>query len=261
MSTPVVVIGAGRPNKLIALVAEFAIRSFCEDVKVIHTYDTPFIPTADAHNTNNVLHRDRWEEPCEWIPTGHPCGTMFSFCRHMVPEICNHEGEAIYIDCDMIVFDSIQKIWDISLGDTWVAGVAKCHQLSVLKIDCTAFRNHTIRELLVRKKWTYSQLQRCEYLPAGRLKRKIPSEWNHLDRFLPGKTKLLHYTRMPTQPWVKPGHPVGSLWFNYLAQAVQTGVIDIGLVEDEIQKQNIKRVWQAAIWPQPHVLEELKGRL
>src|SRR3569833_1294337 len=47
----------------------------------------------------------------------HGCNTLgwvtpFSGFRYGIPERCNFDGRAIYMDSDMIVRDDIAKLWD-----------------------------------------------------------------------------------------------------------------------------------------------------
>ncbi len=240
---------------LAALVCEYTLKKYCPEAEVIHTFDRPFLLDGD-----NTIHRDRWEDPCEWISTRHPIGTLFSFCRHMVPEICGFKGEAIYIDADKILFDSIKKIWDIPMGDARMLRM-KNGQFAVMKMNCAGLKRYTIWTLLVDLRVSYRDLLRGRYLPEGWIAPKIPDTWNHLDRYYEGVTKLLHFTHMQSQPWVRPGHKFGYLWFDALAEAVTDGFILYETVEKEIKKQDLKKVWQAAVWPQPHCLEELRKRL
>ena len=37
--------------------------------------------------------------------------TDFSFTRFLVPHLMNYEGWAIFMDCDMLCFDDINKFW------------------------------------------------------------------------------------------------------------------------------------------------------
>ena len=37
--------------------------------------------------------------------------TDFSFTRFLVPYLCNYQGSAIFMDCDMLVQDDIAKLW------------------------------------------------------------------------------------------------------------------------------------------------------
>jgi hypothetical protein len=248
--SPRIVIGAGRPNRLPALVAEYTIKKHCPNAEVIHTWDKPFCKDG----RNNKIVRDSWDDECNWVPTpdNYPTGTLFSFCRVMVPEICGHEGRAIYIDADMILYGDVCELWDMPMGKAWVLRIPG--QWSVCMFDCAAMAPYTLRNLLAEG-YKYSQLLQCKYLPSKRVSATIPTTWNHTDRFQAGKTKLLHYTYMPTQPWVKPGHRAGGKWFAQLKEAVEAGAISEDLVRGEIRDGLDS--WVAACWPQPHVLKEI----
>ena len=37
----------------------------------------------------------------------------FSFSRFLVPYLCDYQGWAIFMDCDMLVLDDIVKLWDL----------------------------------------------------------------------------------------------------------------------------------------------------
>ncbi len=37
----------------------------------------------------------------------------FSFSRFLVPYLCDYQGWAIFMDCDMLVLDDIGKLWDL----------------------------------------------------------------------------------------------------------------------------------------------------
>lgn len=252
-AAPRVVIGAGRPNRLAALVCEWSIRRRCPQTEVIHTWSRPFLPELDS-----ARHRDQWSEPCQWLPLTRRAGTLFSLCRVMTPEICGFSGQAIYLDSDTLVLGDIRELWDRPMAG---ALVLHAPQRSVLKLDCAALdRKEWTVGALLRARRPYHELVNLRYLPAARLRGAIPADWNSLDRLTP-TTKLLHYTTMPTQPWVRPGHPHGELWFDHLAEALRDGAIDGALVEAEVRAQDLRRTWQAAVWPQPHVLEELGRRM
>ena len=53
---------------------------------------------------------------------------------------------------------------------------------------------------------------------------ELAPQWNMLDS-RDKDTKLIHYTRLYTQPWKYPNHPYGDLWFNYFNEAVASGYI------------------------------------
>ncbi len=69
---------------------------------------------------------------------------------------------------------------------------------------------------------------------------QLPSSWNHLNVYLPGKTKLLHYTREPDQPVYKPGvHKHGIVWETALQAAIKAGAVDPETFQDAL------RLWTA----------------
>lgn len=257
MTNPRIVIGAGRPNKLAALVCHYTIIRTCPRAEVTHTFDRPFL----LEGAVNQHHRASWDNDDLWIPTGYPHGTMFSYCRWMTAEILGNVGEGIYLDSDMILMKnaSIEEVHRHPMGDAAVLTVKGHHQTSVCKLDCEMLAAFPVRRLLME--FSYRDVIRGRHLPEGWVRGELPTEWNVLDRFHAG-TKLIHYTRMPTQPWINPAkHRAGDIWFDTLAEAVQTGFLTMETVREEIREQNRGKEWQAALYPQPHVLECLEARL
>lgn len=263
MSNPRIVIGCAVPLKVAGLVAEYSILKHCPDAEVVQVYHRPFLkPVGEGEGFmgcgfDTTLHRDRWEGEPEWLPVSTNTGTLFSLCRHMVPEICGFEGRAIYMDCDKIVFDDISKVWNLPMDDFAMLRL-KSGQFSVMLMDCGKLKPYPVRKLL-EDRIPYRQLIRGEYLPEGWIGARIPNEWNCLDQHTSG-TKLLHYTCMQTQPWAKPGHKFGHLWFDMLAEAIREGFLSLEDVTSSIRKMDRLTTWQAAMRPQPHVLEELQKR-
>lgn len=43
--------------------------------------------------------------------------TEFSLYRYLIPQLCNYQGKAIYIDSDIICLSDIGKLFDSPLGD------------------------------------------------------------------------------------------------------------------------------------------------
>ncbi len=50
--------------------------------------------------------------------------TEFAFTRFLTPYLCNYEGWAIFMDCDMLVLDDIAKLWSLR-DDRYAVMVAK----------------------------------------------------------------------------------------------------------------------------------------
>ena len=64
----------------------------------------------------------------------------------------------------------------------------------------------------------------------------IDPGWNSLEHYRAGKTGLVHYTDMPTQPWVYTINPLGYLWVRDLIEAVDTGFITMDFVRDHVER-------------------------
>lgn len=164
--------------------------------------------------------------------------TPFSFQRFLIPEICGHEGRAIYMDADMQVFKDIEALWSVPMHSASLQTVAPASdgrkgQFSVMLLDCEALR-WSIDEIVQQldQGWmSYEQLM-YEMCVAPSIGRDIPSTWNMLERH-DSSTALLHYTDMNTQPWVSTANPLGHLWVACLRRAVDSGFIS----RDELQRE------------------------
>lgn len=185
-------------------------------------------------------------------PNNHP-RTGFSFSRLLIPSLTGYKGKAIYLDADMLVFSDIAEIWDIptdrspvhcSRQDTpplaWRDNghFQPGRQMSVMLLDCGQLDwdiNAIVKDL-DNGTYDYRKLMfdLC-IVPADRIGEGIPPEWNSLEHFETGKTKLLHYTDMSRQPWRRPGNPLRDVWRAYYREAVEAGAIEPSLVEEGIR--------------------------
>lgn len=157
-------------------------------------------------------------------PTGV---TGFSFRRWMIPEFFDHKGFAIYLDADQIVLDDIAKLWtfkDLITSHVWCAYKGKRPLTSVLLINCSMCR--TWKGIPARLK--NKELSRREVM-HGKWFHPRPGdvgyEWNHVDLYKPGETKLLHYSDLKRQPWFQPDHPLRSMWEEELKGAIENGSV------------------------------------
>ena len=157
--------------------------------------------------------------------------TPFSFQRFLIPELCAHQGRAIYLDADMQVFSDIAALWNHPMGDCELLTVREGNdgrrgQFSVMLLDCARlpWRIEEIVAGLDAGRYTYEQLMQ-EMCVARNVGRTLPASWNSLERHEPGVTHLLHYTDMNTQPWVSMRNPLGGLWLDCLRRAVAAGFI------------------------------------
>jgi lipopolysaccharide biosynthesis glycosyltransferase len=136
--------------------------------------------------------------------------TNFSCFRWAIPELCNFNGKAIYLDVDQLLIKDIRQMWELPMNDSAYLAI-RPERTDVMLMDCSKFKNH----------WWPSI---NEMKPSGNLQnyyRKIVSKYcsvGKLDEIyncLDGEnynesTRLIHYTNMNTQPW----HPFPNV-INY----------------------------------------------
>jgi len=235
--------------------------------------------SADVEFT--VMIGPRWEYDTKGITVG----TGFSLRRFMIPEYCGWAGRAIYLDSDQVVFGDILDLWEAADRDplagrsTWTTyqkdkyNPTPAPQTAVMVIDCAAAQPeggwHLDRVMALLKgatRETYARYMHCETAasrpdarqwwtakPPGRL----PTEWNHLNVYEPGKTQLLHYTKEPEQPWYKPDHPYAVLWQQELQVALGRGEVTAAEVRDACARFGVKEDWRTTNGLHPDYLKFL----
>jgi lipopolysaccharide biosynthesis glycosyltransferase len=193
-------------------------------------------------------------------------GTGFSFNRFLIPKLAGYCGKAIYIDADMLVFDDISKLWNIpfngkkvlcstqdevpkgweddknnSLGEDrhWTPG----RQMSVMLLDCERL-DWDIEKIVAgldEGKYKYKELmsELC-ILDEDDIGDSIPNEWNCLEWYEDGRSQLVHFTVVPTQPWRHENNKLNTLWENAYREAVSAGAIPISMIEDFANRKLIK---------------------
>jgi len=166
--------------------------------------------------------------------------TPFSFQRFLIPELCVYQGRAIYLDADMQVFADISALWNWPLDGCDLQTVAEARdgrrsQFSVMLLDCErlAWNIDEIVGALDAGELDYPGLM-YKMRVANKIGRAISPTWNSLERFQSGKTCLLHYTDMNTQPWISVSNPLGHLWVKCLRQAVADDFISRAELEAEV---------------------------
>lgn len=123
--------------------------------------------------------------------------TPFSLFRYAIPSMCNNQGFAIYLDCDMISMADIRELWEHRKTGKWCIAPNRDGDC-VIVMDCAATPAIPFLSL---KNGHLGDKRKLRTLVTPFLSRTIPEEWNHTDRYKPGSTKLVHYTSMKTQPW------------------------------------------------------------
>jgi hypothetical protein len=193
-----------------------------------------------------ALHTCGIEIPTPQDPKNY-ARTPFSFQRFLIPQVRGHQGRAIYLDSDMQVFSDIRALWTLPMEGAQVLAVgdtkdaSRPPQFSVMLMDCESldWDVRAIVDRLDNGSLDYPGLMR-RMAVAERIRPVIPPEWNSLEHFEQGRTALLHYTDMPTQPWVSTVNPLGYLWMRELFDAVDAGAIEAGLIERHIAQSYIR---------------------
>lgn len=140
----------------------------------------------------------------------------FSFSRFLVPYLCGYDGWAIFMDCDMLVLDDINKLWKMRDDRYAVQVVKHNHQPS----EAVKYLG-TIQTRYSMKNWTSVMLMncaKCRNLTPGYVNRAnglalhqfewlkdkeeigdIPVSWNYLVDYYHHlgieKISNLHYTK------------------------------------------------------------------
>lgn len=165
--------------------------------------------------------------------------TPFSGYRWAIPEYCNFEGRAIYMDEDMMNFRDIGDLFDMDLGPGRRPFAARRgqrfggHEFCVMVINCKYAKDWLLP--VERQRMLPDYHHRCinQFSGDESFVAEMDPRWNCLD----GEGRELedifhlHWTKMSTQPW-KPA------WFT-------------GTPEEHPRQDLVKLFW--------HVLEEAKA--
>jgi hypothetical protein len=162
--------------------------------------------------------------------------TPFSCQRFFIPQLCDYQGLAIYLDSDMQVFSNIRQLLELHEAGRAVCsapappGSGRSPQYSVMVIDCALARWNPA-ELLKNARTNYEATLRDFSFEPNKTQ-NLPYTWNSLELFEPGVTNLLHYTHMDNQPWLATVNPRAPVWVQALCEAVRDGFISFDEVRD-----------------------------
>lgn len=179
--------------------------------------------------------------------------TGFSFARWGIPELCNYKGKALYLDADMLVFKDVKEIWDFPMKGTISivdgTNAEYClhnvklnkNETSVMLLNCGQ-AHWTLQGLVagLDGQYTYKEMMSdlC-FLKKDEIQYAIPRSWNSMD-YYDDSVNLLHYTNVPTQPWVSLDNPYGYVWVDYLKSLIKEGYISFNDVKEEIAYKYIR---------------------
>jgi len=146
--------------------------------------------------------------------------TEFSFSRFIIPHLMNYQGWALFMDCDMLMYEDIAELWRLR-DDRYAVQVCKHDYVPKEK---TKFLGQT-QTAYPKKNWSSFMLMNCKkctqltpnyvnrasglelhqfkWLESEDLIGEIPLEWNWLvgEYEYIKEPKNVHYTK--GGPWFK----------------------------------------------------------
>lgn len=169
--------------------------------------------------------------------------TNFSFQRFLIPQALGAQGRGIYLDSDMICRGDIGELWDHPFPAGSHVQMCPCWSSACMLIDAekTGWRIEGLVALIDSKAFSYNQVMKVR--PLGNCTDSLKQVWNAMDRPGPmdvANGKILHYTNMDTQPWLKRGHVNGALWSSELLAAIDDGYITRDDVLSEISRGHVR---------------------
>jgi hypothetical protein len=204
--------------------------------------------------------------------------TGFSFRRFVIPKLCGYRGRALYVDADMQVFGDLAELWAIPFGEHRVLCTYQAvrpaawkherefqpgRQLSVMMLDCSrlAWDVDEIVRGLDEGRYDYKTLMHdlCVVAPQH-VADTLPPEWNCLEWYDPARSKLVHYTVVPTQPWKNDDNPLRGVWETAYRQAVAAGAVPPADVARAVAQGHVKPSLLEALSMAPQGAGELLDR-
>ncbi len=189
----------------------------CADVLAASLRKHSSIPLDIRYLKLSELDLNRPDDPLQ--------STEFTYTRFLVPYLCNYQGKAVFMDCDMLCLGDIRELDDLNMTGLALRVVKHDHRpLAKTKMD------GKVQTAYPRKNWSSLMLMNCEKLKlwsnevvetqtGAYLHRfqdipdemigEIPKTWNTLD-WMDENTKLVHYTS--GGPWFVEckDHPCGA---------------------------------------------------
>lgn len=158
--------------------------------------------------------------------------TGFSFYRFSIPEACNFEGRAIYLDADIMVLCDLKELNEMEMNNHGV--LARPHEknkgffTSVMLMQCDKLKHWKIHHWVNLINAGIAAYDLTLAAMPSSLSHKdfgpFETKWNDLDHW-DEQTKIIHYTHVPSQPWKVPGHPFAFIFLREMKSALESKVI------------------------------------
>lgn len=142
--------------------------------------------------------------------------TGFTNYRYAIPALAGGSGRAIYNDVDQIYFGDPAELFDSDMNGAGLLSIDE-RETSVVLLDCAKMIDvWTLAEAQTIHSHKYFRVKVHE---AGLWGNMAPA-WNARDsEYVPGQSKLLHFTTLHQQPWQPfpdelkyEGHDLEGLW-------------------------------------------------
>ena len=156
--------------------------------------------------------------------------TEFTYTRFLVPLLCDYEGIAVFMDCDMVCLGDIRELAELDMSNCALRVVKHDHHpTEKTKMDgkpqtsypCKNWSSLMLMNCAQLRRWTKrivesesgAYLHRFQGIADEQIG-DIPNTWNRLDS-MDNQTKLIHYTS--GGPWFEEckDHAFGDVWFKY----------------------------------------------
>ena len=136
--------------------------------------------------------------------------TPFSGFRWAVPELCNFESRAIYMDSDVIVMSDLSELWNAELEPGKAIMARGSGRMCVSLWDCAKVQHLMIPLDEMRKRTDNHHESKAIMSRNAHLIQRFPEDakWNCLDGedepdLHAPHIKAIHYTYMPCQPQIE----------------------------------------------------------
>src|SRR5262249_25705023 len=142
--------------------------------------------------------------------------TGFTNYRFTIPHFAGGSGRAIYNDVDQVYLVDPAELFDLDMGGCGFLSITP-RDTSVMLVDCARMAGVWTMDLARRLR--RNRIEAVTRTP-GDFWGPLQREWNARDEeYVAGRSKLLHYTTIHTQPWhpfprqyVYQSNPVGHVW-------------------------------------------------
>jgi len=177
------------------------------DVRILNSEDFPFLAAREGQEFLRDGRKHLWK---------YDDLQSFTPLRFMPPELMNYQGRAVVIDPDVFALGDVAELLGRDMEGKAIfcryregkGGRPGYFASSVMLLDCARLAHwhceRNFEEMFAFErdyaKWIKLELEPRESIGL------LGEEWNDFDT-LTEKTKLLHNTKRPTQPW-KTGLPI-----------------------------------------------------